>query len=673
MKAYLAICLGFCSFLATIKAQNAPIDPKLFEQLKTKTTTDAIVLFKATADVRGISLLDSRVAVKVYVANQLAQTAIESQRRVAHFLNDKAFTFSPYSVVNCMYLPKVNEALLEQLATFEEVKQIVCNVTLHTIEPIAQDDTQLSDRQVIEWGITNIKADAVWARGFTGAGIVVGGADTGYDYNHTAINAKYRGTTTGSHDYNWFNAATTTHFQWGTNVANSCGYNPLTPCDDGDHGTHTMGTMVGSVGANQIGVAPDAKWIGARNMDRGWGLLSWYVACFEWFLRPTPIGVAPSPTTGDPTKAPDVINNSWGCPPPSGGEDCTTATFPVMEAAVNNLENAGVVVVVSAGNSGSNCSTVSDPAAIFQNSFSVGASDIANNIASFSSRGPVTVDGSNRLKPNVSAPGVNVRSCVPGSNTYGSKSGTSMAGPHVAGAVALLLSANNSLSVAQVKTLLETKARKNTTTQTCGGLSTTATPNNTFGAGIIDIDSAVITALTVLPIRIINFGATAKQATIDLAWTTATEEEQGIFWVEKTKDGQTWELVGTLESKGYDGHAYSLTDAFPYRGINYYRLRHVDSDGSAHHGKIINVTFDGRTTAQVRIAPNPTSSTLNIRTEGFTEEFSLLQLFDNQGRMVLKMNIQSNMEYTLSLNDLPKGLYLLNIENVCTKVLKQDE
>jgi hypothetical protein len=145
------------------------------------------------------------------------------------------------------------------------------------------------------------------------------------------------------------------------------------------------------------------------------------------------------------------------------------------------------VVVASAGNDGSACGTVHHPPAIYDAAFSVGMTDIGDDIASSSSRGPVTVDGSGRLKPDVSAPGVSVRSCIPGTG-YGWKSGTSMAAPHVAGTVALLWSAAPGLmgDVEMTEWLIARTARPRTTVQGCGGDGPDDVPNHVYGWGIVD-------------------------------------------------------------------------------------------------------------------------------------------------------------------------------------------
>jgi subtilisin family serine protease len=244
-----------------------------------------------------------------------------------------------------------------------------------------------------------------------------------------------------------------------------------------------MGTMVGDDGGtNRLGMSPAARWIGCRNMNQGFGTPASYIECFQWFVAPTDLNGA----NPDPAKAPHVINNSWGCP---DFEGCSQDT---LRQVVENTRAAGIVVVASAGNDGNNCSTVADPPSHYQASFTVGATNSSDGIAGFSSRGPVTVDGSNRRKPDVSAPGVGIRSSVPGGG-YGSASGTSMAGPHVAGLVGLLLSGRPDLAgqVDVIQQIIERSALPRTTSQGCGGDSETAVPNNTFGYGRIDALAAL--------------------------------------------------------------------------------------------------------------------------------------------------------------------------------------
>jgi subtilisin family serine protease len=209
----------------------------------------------------------------------------------------------------------------------------------------------------------------------------------------------------------------------------------------------------------------------------------------EWFLAPTD----ENGENPDPTKAPHVINNSWSCPEIEG---CNPGNFQLMRQAVINLREAGIVVVVSAGNSGSGCGSVSTPLAMFEESFTVGAINMQDTIARFSSRGPVEVDSSFRTKPNISAPGVQVRSAWLDS-TYRNANGTSMAGPHVVGVVALMISANPDLAgqVELIEDILEATARPKITEQECGGTPGTEEWNNTFGHGVVDALAAVEAAL----------------------------------------------------------------------------------------------------------------------------------------------------------------------------------
>jgi subtilisin family serine protease len=342
----------------------------------------------------------------------------------------------------------------------------------------------------LPYGLTYTKADGVWSLGIRGAGIVVGSQDTGVQWDHPALRNAYRGfnaqAQTTNHVYNWFDA-------FGRNqldTFNGCSPNPQVPCDDGSHGTHTVGTMVGDAtpdGGAILGMAPAAEWVACRNMRNGVGTPSSYTTCFEWFLAPYPQGGDPF-ADGKPALAPDVVNNSWGCPPSEG---CDVDT---LEQIVNTVRAGGIFIAASAGNGGAlGCSTVVDPIGLYDSSFSVGAHDQNGAIALFSSRGPVTADGSSRLKPDLSAPGVNVWSTFPAPLNYGPLSGTSMASPHVAGAVALLWSLAPELrgDIDATEQILRASATPVINGDCDAG---PVSPNNVYGYGRLNILQAVLTA-----------------------------------------------------------------------------------------------------------------------------------------------------------------------------------
>ena len=477
--ACLALAFALVAGIAAAEDFRRKVDPWVLDTAS-RGDTEFLVMLREQADLRGARTLATKIEKGAFVADALSSTAARAQAPLLAFLEARGAQYRSYWVANMIWV-RGDLRLVQDLAEREDVFHVYANPAVRLRLPAAVRPQTPSSPEGIEWNIAKVHAPEVWALGYTGQGIVVAGADTGYEWAHSALKLKYRGWggTFATHANNWHDSI---HSGGG-----SCGANATAPCDDFGHGTHTMGTMVGDDGgSHQIGMAPGAKWIGCRNMNVGVGTPATYTECFQWFIAPTNL----QDLNPDPSKAPHVINNSWSCPPDEG---CTDVT--VLQTVVENTRAAGIEVVVSAGNDGSACETVNTPAAIYAASFSVGATDDSDNIAGFSSRGPVTVDGSGRLKPDVSAPGVNVNSSVPG-NGYASFSGTSMAGPHVVGLVALLLSADTGIArnPDEIEPFITGSTLQLTTTESCGGVPGDTIPNNTYGWGRVDALAAVTAA-----------------------------------------------------------------------------------------------------------------------------------------------------------------------------------
>src|SRR5207249_3915636 len=438
------------------------------------------VVLAERADLRPAANLPTKTEKGRFVYQTLREKARTTQGPILQWLRERNIEHRSFYIVNAI-LVKGTREIAETLATRPDVVRVEGNPLIHNSLPQPGPVTEVPSKpqvpKTIEPGIAYTHAPDVWALGFTGQNIVVASADTGQRWTHNALKPHYRGWdgVTADHDYNW-------HDSIHDSVGNPCGNDSPQPCDDFFHGTHTTGTAIGDDGGtNQIGMAPGAKWIGCRNMDVGTGTPARYIECMEFFLAPYPVGGG----QGDPTKAPDITINSWGCPPSEG---CSANT---LEAAVEAQAVAGIMMVVAAGNSGSGCSTVTDPPSLYAASYTVGALNTGfDTIASFSSRGPVTIDGSGRIKPDITAPGTGTRSATNSCDScYTTASGTSMATPHIAGAMALLWSARPELkhNISFSRTQMDNAAVFISSTQ-CG---TAGPPNNVYGWGRVDALAAL--------------------------------------------------------------------------------------------------------------------------------------------------------------------------------------
>ena len=550
--------------------------------------TEFFVELATQADLSGAYRLRTKEAKGRFVYERLTATARATQAPLRARLTELGLPHQSYWIINAIWV-RGDLRAVAAMASRPDVVRVFANVGGRLVWPVRASTGQDSARRrtrpdTPEPDLTHVGAPQVWAMGYTGQGAVVASADTGVRLDHNALKPKYRGWdgATANHDYNWHDGITS-----GGGV---CGASSVLPCDDNNHGSHTTGTMVGDDGTgNQIGMAPGAKWIACRNMDQGNGTPATYLNCMQWLMAPTKI----DGTIPDPTKAPHVVNNSWSCTEPEG---CSVPQ-PTLRTTLANSRAAGIVYVVSAGNSGPQCETVNNPLGIYTDAFTVGATDGTNVldpdlIADFSSRGPAAGpandEGAN-MKPNISAPGVGVRSSLRTSTSaYGSLSGTSMAAPHVAGLVALLISAKPSLAgqVAVIENIIEQTAVSRTPpVPICGSDLPTSVPNNTYGWGRIDALAAVNVALGPTAVRVSSFAATRTRTGVDLRWRTASESRGLGFDVARsaTVKGRFTRLTRKLipAKASPTGGAYRYVDGSAQPGRGYvYRLEAVGLDGA---------------------------------------------------------------------------------------------
>jgi subtilisin family serine protease len=549
------------------------------QQTENGQRADFFIVLKHQADLSAAGALADKRDKGRFVFSALTQAADAAQGPVRSWLDSRGVRYRPYWIVNAILVQGGDRALAVEAARRPEVDRVEGNPVIRNVlpRPGAVEEQAApapsaapgspaagGEPDGVEWNISKVQAPAVWNLGFRGEGIVVAGQDTGIRWTHNTLKNKYRGWngSAADHNYNWHDAI--------HEAGSSCGADSPVPCDDHGHGTHTMGTVVGDDGgSNQVGMAPGAKWIGCRNMNAGAGTPATYLECFEFFLAPTKIdGSDP-----DPTKAPDVTNNSWGCPTSEG------CSWDTLQAAVDNQKAAGIMTVASAGNSGSSCNTVTDPPALYLSAYTVGSTTSSDAMSYFSSRGYAT--GTGAMKPEIVAPGSGVRSAYNSSDSaYTTMDGTSMAGPHVAGAVALLWSAHSCFLNEQndTQTALSAAALDLPgAVESCGGDYTTG-PNNTWGNGRLDILSAVNAGcLCAVP------GAPA----IDGA-TAPADNRITVSWDAGVPAGDSYRIYRSVG--GCPGGAFELvrsgqpaspwTDTGVSGGITYsYKVAAVDSTG----------------------------------------------------------------------------------------------
>jgi subtilisin family serine protease len=331
---------------------------------------------------------------------------------------------------------RATPSTVRELAARPDVRSVTLDATIPGPEAVTSGPP--------EPNLTRINAPALWSLGFRGQGVVVANMDTGVDVTHPDLAAQWRGGTN-----SWFDPN---------------GQHPTMPTDVMGHGTWTMGVMVGrDSGGTAVGAAPDARWIAVKVFDdRNVATTSGIHAGFQWLLDPDG-----NPATDD---AADVVDNSWAL----AGPGCDLRFQPDLQA----LRAANILPLFAAGNYGPTGSTSVSPANNPE-AFAVGATDNADALWSGSSRGPSACGEPSTIYPELVAPGVGIHT-TDIFGLYADVGGTSISAPHVAGGLALLLSAFPSLTADQQQAAL---------TGSAADLAP-AGPDNGSGYGRLDVLAA---------------------------------------------------------------------------------------------------------------------------------------------------------------------------------------
>lgn len=447
-----------------VEEVKAKITPELSAQL-TAAKPDEVV--SAVVKMTSVANLKTLRGDKAAVFTELRAVSRQTQDGLMRYLATAAVKPKVKVVkqfwIDNLVLVQATPDVIREIAARPDVREVFDNFTL-TLPPRPGDGNGSLLQAPLWDALTKIGAKQVWSTyGINGTGVRVGGLDTGVDITHPDLAGKM---------YTTNPADPTYPGGWAEFDANGNIISGSVPHDSDQHGTHTSGTMIGgSASGYAIGVAPGAKLMHGLVIPGGSGSFTQVAAGMEWIIDPDN-----NPATDDGA---DVVNMSLGA----------TGIYTQMVAPTDNMVAANVFPSFSIGNSGPNASTTGSPGNV-PSAYGVGATDQNDVIASFSSRGPVTWNFApyigTWIKPDISAPGVNIYSSLPGGGYAGDWSGTSMAAPHVSGTVALMLQANPTLTVDQAKLLLQ---------QTAVDLGDAGMDNN-YGWGRVNAFAAVSAALT---------------------------------------------------------------------------------------------------------------------------------------------------------------------------------
>ncbi len=505
---------AFYDTTPTNAAAAAHVAGEVLAELEDNAYTSVIVILRDQADTESINAPTEREKRETMVG-VLQETARASKEELQPFLEKETERgnikeYRPFWIVNA-FAAVINEEALQKLQERPQVEQIVPDRPFAVPAPTGSAAVG-GERPAAEkaWNMVLINAPPVWEEDIYGRGIVVAIMDTGLDLEHPDLKNSYRGYLPGhGHDTSWFDAS----------AYNNPGEGSQGPGDRNGHGTHIAGIIAGGTPTNPLGAAPAARLVPVNIFSRGYAWDSHITEAFQWLLAPG----------GDPDNAPDVINCSWASRP-------EYVTDYLQWEILHKLEQAGIFVAFAAGNNGT--AGLGSPAS-YPHAFSVGAlSREGGNVkaAAFSSRGPVTWQGVQYTKPDLTAPGTGVRSAWLNGG-YASLDGTSIATAHVSGAAALLLEAMPGLSPAELRRILRHSAGWDPSWGQESG-----PPNNTYGYGLLDVYSAL------------NYKNEIVRAETETLFQDGAEEGM-LRWT--TSEESPWETGGEKVYRGRQAFADS--------------------------------------------------------------------------------------------------------------------
>ena len=518
------------------------VDPQLLAEMQANGRAGYLIYFADKADLNPAYEMDWE-ARGWYVYTALTEAAEAAQKNVRAYLDGQAVSYKAYWIDNVIYVEESGYAVLQTLAgSFPEIESLRAQREIILYEPVEMTLEILDNAiQAIEPNLTHVGADQVWALGIDGQGIVVANIDTGARYTHSALVNQYRGNLGGgsfNHNYNW----------WDPHLGT------VVPNDFHNHGSHTIGTMIGDDGgANQIGMAPGAKWIACKSFEGG-NIDAQLLECGQFMAAPWDL----TGSNPNPSMRPHLVNNSWG--------DCGQSYDTWYDGVLAAWHAGGIYPVFSNGNS-SNCgyssppglNTVGNPARA-GNVTGVGSTGTSNGAyATYSNWGPtdnpdtINPRGYPNLKPQVVAPGTNRSAGRASDTTYYTSSGTSMAGPHVGGLIALMWQAAPCLigDYATTETIIEETA--NPIPYATGGSPPPGpgnVPNYATGWGEIRALDAVMAAMAIcgpsgtIEGVVTDSGSSAPiagvsiEATLNMTTTkTATTDALGEYTINFAPEG----------------------------------------------------------------------------------------------------------------------------------------